>query len=241
MTREKKFLITYIVFFALATIDTVTRVTLTLNGIGGEYTWYMWWYYGCGIISIFAPLAVEKLFRLKMSYVSLIVFECFVMYTIFLGSMWEFYYKVSFFDVVAHTFSGVLFAFIGYEFFSTSGKNKVELTWIFLTIFCFAIASGAVWEIIEFVGDALVDGNSQKFMLEDKTPLIGREALTDTMEDIICNTIGALIGANWITTKQRHLKKKGQRPTYSEEVIADTLDNIDNENVVSNEVEENIE
>ena len=207
MTREKKFLITVLVFFGLATLDTALRVTLTLCGVG-TYTWYFWWYYACGTFSLFAPLMVEKLFKLKMSYSSLIVFECFVIYTIFIGSMWDIYNKVTFYDVVAHTFSGVLFAFIGYEFFTASGKNKVEMIWVFLVVFCFACACGAVWEIIEFVGDALVDGNSQKFMLPGRIPLIGREALRDTMEDIICNTIGAIFASNYLMIKDKRDRKK---------------------------------
>jgi len=216
MTREKKFLITVLVFFAVATVDTALRITLTLNGIG-RYTWYLWWYYGCGLVSIFAPLVVEKLFKLKMKYTSLIVFECFVMYTIFMGSMWNIYNKLPFYDVLAHTFSGVLFAFIGYEFFTNTGKNKVELMWVFLVIFCFACSCGAVWEIIEFVGDALVDGNSQKFMAPGRINLIGREALRDTMEDIICNTIGAILGANWLMIKEKKERKRIEEKASFEE------------------------
>ena len=33
----------------------------------------------------------------------------------------------------------------------------------------------------------------QKYMLKDGTPLIGREALNDTMEDIIVDAISALV------------------------------------------------
>ena len=61
--------------------------------------------------------------------------------------------------------------------------------------FCFAVSIGAVWEIYEFSFDGLLGLNMQKFLLADGTPLVGRAALTDTMKDIIVDTIGALIAS----------------------------------------------
>ena len=229
MTREKKFLITILCFFAFATVDTILRVVLTLNGIGIPYRWMFWWYYGCSVISIFAPLLIEKLFRLKMSYGSLLVFEFFVVYTILIGSMWNVYNKLPFYDVIAHTFSGVLFACIGYEFFTNSGKNKVELIWVFLVVFCFSCSCAAIWEIIEFVGDALVDGNAQKFSYLG-TPFIGREALRDTMEDLICQTIGAIFGANYFMMKDRKTKKLEEKATIEVASVFEESSNLGEQN-----------
>ena len=59
--------------------------------------------------------------------------------------------------------------------------------------FNFAITLGAVWEIYEYTADGILGLNMQKFALEDGTLLMGREALSDTMEDLIVDGIGALV------------------------------------------------
>jgi uncharacterized membrane protein YjdF len=53
--------------------------------------------------------------------------------------------------------------------------------------FLFAVAIGALWEIFEFAMDALFGMNMQKPMLGDPS------GLTDTMWDLIVDTLGALV------------------------------------------------
>ena len=53
--------------------------------------------------------------------------------------------------------------------------------------FCFSVAVGAVWEIFEFSMDQLAGTNMQKPMFDDPS------GLTDTMWDIIVDTLGALV------------------------------------------------
>ena len=59
--------------------------------------------------------------------------------------------------------------------------------------FCFAVMLGVVWEIYEFTADSLLATNMQKFALESGQPLVGREALSDTMKDLIVDMIGAFV------------------------------------------------
>jgi hypothetical protein len=59
--------------------------------------------------------------------------------------------------------------------------------------FCFAIMLDTLWEIIEFVMDALMDLNMQQYILPDGTVLIGHYAVVDTMKDLIVDAFGALI------------------------------------------------
>ena len=72
-------------------------------------------------------------------------------------------------------------------------KVHVELAPIFVAIFAFAFAVslGVIWEIYEFTFDGILGLNMQKFALENGTQLVGRAALTDTMEDLIVDCIGA--------------------------------------------------
>ncbi|MFO7818087.1 MAG: hypothetical protein R6V39_10475, partial [Desulfovibrionales bacterium] len=53
--------------------------------------------------------------------------------------------------------------------------------------FLFAVGTGALWEIFEFSMDSLVGMNMQKGMLGDES------GLTDTMFDLMVDTLGALV------------------------------------------------
>ena len=59
--------------------------------------------------------------------------------------------------------------------------------------FNFAITMGVVWEVYEFVADGVLGTNMQKFALVDGNLLAGREALIDTMQDLMVDGIGAFI------------------------------------------------
>ncbi|EUJ33206.1 hypothetical protein MFLO_04705 [Listeria floridensis FSL S10-1187] len=50
-----------------------------------------------------------------------------------------------------------------------------------------------LWEFYEYTGDALFGMNMQKTMLENGTPLVGHEAVSDTMSDLFVDFFGALI------------------------------------------------
>ena len=72
------------------------------------------------------------------------------------------------------------------------------------------MAAGAVWEIWEYVTDGLFGLNSQEFQItsgtfDNSTPLQGRDALKDTMQDLILDFIGSLTAA--ATILWSHFKK----------------------------------
>ena len=68
--------------------------------------------------------------------------------------------------------------------------------------FLFAVGTGAIWETFEFSMDSLFDTNMQKAMLGDAS------GLTDTMWDLIVDTVGALVisvlGYGYLKTTQTH-------------------------------------
>ena len=57
--------------------------------------------------------------------------------------------------------------------------------------FAFAGLCGIFWEFWEFICDSVGGMNLQRYATLDGTPFIGREALMDTMGDLLTNTIGA--------------------------------------------------
>ena len=88
-----------------------------------------------------------------------------------------------------------MIGFIGFSLIDILNKDneKVTLSPFFVAFFafCFAITVGVVWEFYEFTSDGLLGTNMQKYKLKDGTELVGKEALQDTMEDLIVDAVGA--------------------------------------------------
>jgi len=80
------------------------------------------------------------------------------------------------------------------SFLNDSEHTHIDLSPFFVALFafCFALASGAVWEIYEFLADEILATNMQKYMLADGTILVGHAALMDTMEDFIVDSLSSL-------------------------------------------------
>ncbi len=122
---------------------------------------------------------------------------CFLYCAIYLGEVRAFYYNVPHWDTILHTFSGAMLGALGFSvinFLNKTDRVPMNLSPLFVVVFafCFALALGVVWEIYEFTADALLHTNMQKFALESGEPLVGRDALMDTMKDLIVDTLGAL-------------------------------------------------
>lgn len=105
--------------------------------------------------------------------------------SMFLGELRDFYERLWWWDVMLHTMSGVILGFTGFALvyaLNSEEKVKVDLSPVFVVIFAFtfALATGAVWEIFEFSMDSLFGLNMQK------------SGLTDTMWDLIVDSLGAL-------------------------------------------------
>ncbi len=106
------------------------------------------------------------------------------------------HYTVPHWDTILHTFSGAMLGTLGFSvvlLFNDYRSQSVRLSPAFVALFSFtfAVTLGVIWEVYEFTFDGVLNLNMQKFMLEDKTPLIGRAALTDTMKDLIVDMLGA--------------------------------------------------
>ena len=139
---------------------------------------------------VWIPYVVSSLTRMKLPTVLqfLAVFQMFL--GVFIGSGLGIYYRIYFWDTILHTWSGVLFCFVGFWLIARS-KDKMRTLNIVMYAVGFSFMISVLWEIWEYGADFFVNGsNMQKFALEDGTPLIGREALKDTMGDFICHTVG---------------------------------------------------
>lgn len=151
-----------------------------------------------GIVVMMIPFYIEKKASIDIPDVMEILYFIFLYCAIYLGEVRDFYYVVPHWDKILHAFSGGALGALGItlvNFFHEDKHLAIRLNPFFICFFafCFALAAGTVWEIYEFVMDGILSLNMQKFKLADGTVLSGREALSDTMMDLIVDALSALI------------------------------------------------
>ena len=151
-----------------------------------------------GVVAMRLPDIFEKKWHIRFPSTMIFLYVLFLYCAIYLGEVRSFYYIIPNWDTILHTFSGGMIAVIGFSvicLMNNSEKIPVNLSPIFVSMFafCFALSIGVVWEIYEYTFDGFLGMNMQKFRLEDKTELVGRLALMDTMKDLIVDAIGAFV------------------------------------------------
>lgn len=176
------------------------RLTLTLQailvvGLIAEI-WAQQWFAAVitsGIILItFAPLFLEKKFRVFIPPEVVLLSIAFVFASLFLGEVRGYYEIYWWWDIALHTGSGFLLGVIGFLLVYLLNETEeigvhMKPGFVAFFAFLFAVGIGALWEIFEFAMDSFFGMNMQKEMLGDPS------GLTDTMWDLIVDTLGALI------------------------------------------------
>lgn len=106
--------------------------------------------------------------------------------TLFLGEVFQFYYRFWWWDIAMHGGSAIGFGLIGFVlvFMMFQGdRYAAPPIAVAFFAFCFAMTIGTVWEIFEFGMDQAFGFNMQK------------SGLMDTMTDLIVDAGGAMFGA----------------------------------------------
>lgn len=149
-----------------------------------------------GILAMCIPSVLRKKFRIELPNNMYYGYVIFLYAAIFLGEVQDFYYRFKYWDLILHTFSATMVGFFGFSLVDilNNETENVNLNAFFIAFFafCFAMTIGATWEIYEFASDNILGTNMQKYALKSGVQLQGRDALSDTMEDIIVDAIGAL-------------------------------------------------
>lgn len=154
------------------------------------------WMHVFATVLLMALIAFPALFPRRMpiqipSEIQVFV-VVFLFATLFLGEVQNFYIRFWWWDLVLHISSGVLLGLVGFLVVYVLNENEmvdVSMRPSFLALFAFSfsVSLGAVWEIFEFAMDQLAGTDMQKAMLGDPS------GLTDTMWDLIVDTLGALV------------------------------------------------
>jgi hypothetical protein len=168
-----------------------------------------------GSIIIFLPSRVEHLFRIDIPDLMEIIYFIFLFCAIYLGEVRNFYYIIPYWDTILHCFSAAMLGAVGFmivNILNSSDKINIQLSPFFVALFAFsfAITCGTVWEFYEFTGDGLLGTNMQKFITANGTFLIGREALSDTMKDLIVDALGALTVTmiGYFDLREKHIQSE---------------------------------
>lgn len=118
----------------------------------------------------------------------------------FMGSSsgWDFYDTVPWRDEMLHFLYGMAFTFLWFRLiYAVFSKRHIKqyIGIILSFAFCFSVAGGAVWEIYEYSMDRMFGAyyiaNDITLMQADKGSW--EDAITDTMNDIILETLSAIV------------------------------------------------
>ena len=150
-------------------------------------SWNMTFLAGVVFLLTLLPFVFESWadLRLPKSFIGAIV--TFIVGTIFLGEVGNFYERFWWWDIFMHTGSAIGFGMIGTVImliFVRGDSLSAPPFLLSLMAFAFAVCIGTVWEIFEFAMDQIFGLNMQK------------SGHIDTMSDLIVDSIGALIGAS---------------------------------------------
>ncbi len=153
------------------------------------------------------PLWIEENFRFKLPWeIELFVATVLVAHII-LGEGLGLYHKFPYYDKILHLSNSIgiaIFVFMaGYALYFASRPN-LSITFAIITVFLCTLGIGALWEIIEYIGDRIFGFHSQGSPIDP--PLV------DTMKDLIYDMLGGALGAVstaiFIKREQRHSKSE---------------------------------
>ncbi|EAQ01615.1 hypothetical protein OB2597_04223 [Pseudooceanicola batsensis HTCC2597] len=132
------------------------------------------------------PVLIARWAEIRVPPSFMLAVVAFVGGTIFLGEVFDFYYRFWWWDIAMHGGSAIGFGLIGFVlvFMMFQGDRfAAPPSAIAFFAYCFALAIGAMWEVFEFAMDQSFGFNMQK------------SGLRDTMSDLIVDMAGALVGA----------------------------------------------
>ncbi len=166
------------------------------------------WLNAATVLGILVLTALPRFFSQRFEVYIPPAFElatiAFVFAALFLGETRGYYGRFWWWDIALHTTSGGLLGIFGVLLVYVLNEDpRVELHlrpgFVAFFAFCFAVTIGAVWELFEFFMDQTFGMNMQKAMLGDDS------GLTDTMWDLIVDSLGALTVAlfSYVYMKRR--------------------------------------
>lgn len=176
------------------------------------------------LLVLAAPGILKKWFKIEVPLGLYIVIALFAFDALVLGDALNFYGRYPWWDSVLHFHSGIILSFVAFWLIGLimeKNSKYIYLNKYFLSLFIvmFSLGIGAFWEICEYSCDEIFHTNSQQYMettagtitTSQDIPLVGHDALNDTMKDLMLDLGGSLIIATYAFLKHEDIKKNIER------------------------------
>lgn len=136
------------------------------------------------------PIIFELITRRRLPNTVFLAANVYILFAGVLGSAVNFYYLISWYDIVIHVIMGYAMAMLALFFLCRIGEqNKMKAITIALFCLFFSLGVELVWEIFERFIDVFLGQTAQG----PKIPGTDSPLVADTIEDLICNLSGALM------------------------------------------------
>ncbi|MDE5867414.1 MAG: hypothetical protein K2H02_00545 [Anaeroplasmataceae bacterium] len=119
-----------------------------------------------------------------------IISAVFVIFASGLGSAMGLYDKIYCWDLIMHGIFGFACSLIIFVLLIRCNGNKLNPIGFMIIIFLVTMGVAAIWEIIEYLADRLMDGDSQRVL---ESVALGKSPVADTMEDIMIAMAGCAV------------------------------------------------
>ena len=145
------------------------------------------------------PPVLSAVFRWRMNTFFYLLFTFYTMGPL-LGAVYNFYYFISWWDVLLHVLAGTVFAVVGAQLSDVLNKNN-KTSYIFAAVFgvLLSIAVAVVWEMFEYSSDVFLSSDMQADTVIDviNTKINRTDGLRDTYTGITETTVnGVSLGIN---------------------------------------------
>lgn len=141
--------------------------------------------FGCMLVPALFPL-YGLVFKKPLPSILSAVVAVQVVFANFLGTVLDFYIKFSWWDLFMHGSFGFVGGVLAYGLLVRWNGVKLNAFGFYFLILCFVLCLGVLWEIFEYVTDGIFPQNDAQVT----KGLVGREAVADTMEDLIISIAG---------------------------------------------------
>ncbi|MBE6535567.1 MAG: hypothetical protein E7677_02980 [Ruminococcaceae bacterium] len=131
-------------------------------------------------------LIIKRDFPPFLNYLVLVL----VVLAMDLGNALNFYMRFPFWDVMLHTYFGFVGSTLLYVIFLMAGGKRMNTAVLLVAVFLCTMGGGALWEIFEYVTDALLGKDAQQVWASLDA---GKSPVYDTMTDLIVTVLGSAI------------------------------------------------
>ena len=152
------------------------------------------------LVLTFIPSFIKRNYKITLPIELEFLVVIFISFSLFLGEVHGYYTKFWWWDVMLHSVSSVVFSFIGFlivYLLYLQKKVRMKPAFVALFSFCFAVAIGTLWEIIEFGLDYAFGWAMQKSGLID--------TMWDLIVDAICAFFVSIAGYFYVRKKRSSL------------------------------------